>query len=141
MLNKEYLLSVNIDNNYTHNVTISSYIGDASYHVIGYAYNSYGDLNPKIINLKEQKNCIVDVILSDEWTNETQFRLKDNFMPIENIVLCRQDKHLILVANRDGTTVDTITALIRFNQQFFTKEDFGKEIKIWIADNILPSWA
>ena len=61
-------------------------------------------------------------------------------MPIENIVLCRQDKHLIFVANRDGT-VDTINALIRFNQQFFTKEDFGKEIKIWIANNILPSWA
>lgn len=126
MHNKEMLLGVGRrDAPYTHTVIVGAYDKDPS-NAIGYAHASYGVIDPKGVN-----NVLINTILVDKYKTRTQFTLglTHYTMPF---YLARADRELVL--RPDQADIDNINAhQIWKGLTFFTEDDVGKSIPIWIS--------
>lgn len=134
MLNKEMLLGGGrrgiIDAPYTHTVIVGAYDNKPS-NAIGFAINNYGDLTPTSLY-----GSLVRSLLVDKFRHFTQLQLLDAGTTM-NFYVARADRELVLRPDQsEFTNIDSYAKWD--NLIFFTEDDVGKSIPIWISRDPPP---
>lgn len=121
MHNKELLLGVGRrDAPYTHIIHVWTQNGD-----IGFTYDSYGSITPEDLT-----GILIGAVRTHTF-GSTTFWLQIGGPSTMNYYLARADRELVL--RPDNAFIDHDGGRIIWDDAFFTEDDVGKKIPIWIS--------